>query len=174
MFHPGKSLLTLLYRTEFITRTVFPYKLSTWLFFIGLTVFVIQYVDATYYDFLPPNWSPVLSQIIVPILISSPIILFINRLLYAFEHIFVRLYLKYLSPEEKGLLLQFVEEDRMIDVPLDYRSKHLHQLVNIGIISQGSGLTYPKSELHPGPHAYYAMPTWIFNYLKGNTAVLEM
>ena len=102
------------------------------------------------------------------------IIPMINRLMYAFEHLAIRLYLKKLTAEEKVVLNRFVAENRIIDMPLDYPSAQVTRLLKIGIVSPGSGILYPKSEMNPKPYAYFSMPTWIFQYLKAKPGLLEV
>ncbi|MEX1247424.1 MAG: hypothetical protein WEA61_02985 [Anaerolineales bacterium] len=161
-----KSILSFLYKAVLRSRRMFSFELFVILLLIGLACFMLQTADITSYDFVPSQWDPVLISIWNYALLSLPIIIVINRLLHALERSVMRLYLRFLDPSEKGILAQFISKNQMLDVPLDPTLKEVKQLVSIGIIRSGSGLTYPASDLHSEQHAYFSMPAWIFYSLK--------
>ena len=153
---------------------MFSFKLFAWLFYIEITLIIIQVGDTFLFDFLPLSWSAAIILIGLYILVFLPIILIINRLLYILEHTTIRFFLRLLNSEEKGVLVEFIKQNRTLDVPLNYQSKSVQQLANSGIVRLGTGLSYPKSDLFPALHGYYSMPTWIFEYLKRNLDLLEI
>ena len=138
-----------------------------------LIIFSAVLIDASYKQFIPGSWKSPLTNAGYFILGFLLIIPILNRLLFSIEHWSSRRYLHQLSTNEKAALSRFIAEARMIDVPLDYPSASVQQLLNAGIINPGSGMLYPKSDLNPNPYAYFTMPSWIYQYLSKNPELVE-
>ena len=157
-----KSVLPFLYKTASRGRRVFSLKLFVLLLFIGLASFS---AEITSYDFVPAQFDPVLISISSYAVLSLPIIPVMNRLFYALEWIFIRLYLNIISPEETEILSKFLATKRMVDVQLDLGLSQVKQLVSMNIIYPETDLTFMAGDKRSSAHAYYSMTTWVFYHL---------
>lgn len=128
--------MSFLYRFEFWVRVRFLNTFFLGSAFILLILAVIQYLNPELYDFLPPKWSGAFGYYWIYILFLVPIILVMRGFLSIFERSIVRLRFKYLGLQEKEVLREFIKQDRMLGVTIDFQSKYVNRLVENGIITR--------------------------------------
>ena len=168
-----RAILSFVHRLVLAARGV----VSIWLFFsvllVSFTLMLLQLLNNVDNNLYPAAWNGLVANVwqtgylLLPFLAIA--ILGIRR----FETLVIRKFLNSLNKEEKKILAEFLQLERVIGVPLSYQSEDVQSLIHKGIISKGSGIKFPPNEINPHRYSYYSMPTWINDFIKSNPELLD-
>ncbi|MDA1330297.1 MAG: hypothetical protein O3B43_04425 [Chloroflexi bacterium] len=152
--------------------------LSGWIFlnilFFSFTLMLIQIISSRGNDLYPFAWNGAIAFVWQNGFLFLVLIVIGNWLAKRIKKLVAKCFLHYLVVEEKEMLRYMVHHAKMFRVPLPYQSEHVQVLVREGLIKRGSGMNYPGSDVHPQPHTYYSLPSWLFEYLRRKPQLLRI